>query len=255
MKILITGASGLIGTVIRDVYKDCDVTLLSRSHMPTRHNEQWYQARNIGDGLWWSELPTHMVYDVVFHLAEPIKQTLDNSLLETVVEGHINFITRILENTSRLIYPLTAYLYDDNLSNRNRSYSEIKRRVFLSLSQNTKISFPVIHPLCDHGNGLNTLINIHRKIPYANIFCRFNAHLPVLRIEALKNYLSAPDSYPTGKSDLYTEQIPISDIFFCPDKTDIQSISSLLLYLMKIFDAIPTIRLLTCGRTIRYEIT
>jgi hypothetical protein len=255
MKILITGASGLIGTVIRDVYKDCDVTLLSRSHISARHNEQWYQARNIGDGLWWSELPNHIVYDVVFHLAEPIKQALDDSLLKIVVDGHINFITHIIENTSKLIYPLTAYLYDDNLSNRNRNYSEIKKKVFLALSQTEKISFPVIHPLCDHGNGLNSLINFHRRIPYANLFYRFNANLPVLRVDDLKKYLSAPDSYVAGKCDLYSEQIPVSNIFSCPDKANVPLISNLLFSLMKMFDAVPSICLLTCGRTIRPAIT
>jgi hypothetical protein len=254
MKILITGASGFIGTIVRDVYEDCDVTLLTRSRIPTRKNEKLYQSRDIGDGLWWAALPPKVVYDIVFHLAEPTKQVLKSSLFETVVEGHIKFITHILNYTSRIVYPLTAYLYDEKLSNRNESYAKIKKRVYLSLCQSKKISFPVIHPLFDCGSGLNLLINIHRMIPCVNIFCCFNAHLPVLKSNDFKIYISSHNLISVGKLDLYSELITISNIFLCPEKRNIWVLSNILYGLMKMFRMFPSFRLLTSGRTIRQMI-
>lgn len=250
MRILITGASGSIGTVVREVYGGCDVVLLSRKYIEPRPNEVWFKSKGLGENSWWSALPKNVNYDLVYHLAEPVKKYKKHESVDCIVKGHDDFIKYALGCTAMLVYPLTAYLYDNNLAKSNRSYSEIKKKVYYLHCNNQRISFPVYHPLLDHGNGLYKLVKYHRAVPFINLFSEFKNSLPVLTINDLKEKISSSKYLIPGKVDIYTSVPCISDIFSCPDKVNNLYLSNILLNIMKSLCGHANINLLVNGRSI-----
>lgn len=250
MKILITGASGYIGTILRGIFANEEVTLLSRRLIAPSKNEQWFVSRDLQDERWWNSLPADSVFDVVFHLAELVKANVNNKVKQKIIDNHIRFIDYFTAKGAKVIYPLTAYLYDGALSSSNAIYAEIKYAVYSHLHGNRKVSFPIIHPICDSGHGLGKLIQMERQFPWVNTMSTFQATIPVLRLAYLKQTLADPISMPYGQFDIFSEIRAIKDIFHNEARINIFLLSRAIFYVLAPLRFVPSFNLLIKGRQI-----
>lgn len=250
MKVLITGASGYIGTILRDIFAHDDVTLLSRTTITPHDNEQWFASGNLQDNGWWSSLPIERSYDVVFHLAEPVKEKLGNRIKQEIVNGHVEFIRHFTAKGAKVIYPLTAYLYDRKLSLSKRVYAEIKLDVYRRLIDNKHVSFPIIHPICDSGFGLGKIIKMEKHIPSINIMCAFYSTIPILRLQRLIEIFSDPSSMAHGRVDIYSDIPSVKDIFGDARRANVFLLSRAIYCFMKPLTFVSSIALLLQGRHI-----
>jgi hypothetical protein len=253
MKILITGASGYLGSVLRHIFVNDEVTLLSRKTAIPNKNEQSFISKNLQDDGWWNSLPAAGTYDVVIHLAEPVRKNVSDDLNQSIIDGHISFIEHFTGTGAKVIYPLTAYLYDTNLSRSNRIYANIKQGVYNRLKGNSKVSFPVIHPICDSGHGLGKLIQIEKKIPLINTMCSFDSTIPILRLVDLKTIFSDPISMIPGQFDMFSEILPIREIFKDDARANGHLISRAVFCFLRFLRFIPDINLLIYGRQIVFN--
>ncbi len=250
MNILITGASGYIGTLLRELFADDEVSLLSRRRLAPARNEAWFPSGNIQDVGWWNALPADRHFDVIFHLADAVKENVNDEAGQDVIEGHVRFISQFAEKGAKLIYPLTAYLYDRRLSRSNAGYAKIKRGVYRRLKDNPNVSFPVIHPVCDSGHGLGRLIQAEKRIPYVNILCDFEATMPVLSLGHLRQVFADPRSMAPGRLDVYSETLAMSQLFKDNARANIFALSRTLRQLLTLLSVVPGFNLLVYGRNI-----
>lgn len=250
MKILITGASGYIGTMLRQIFANDEVTLLSRSRIAPGKNEQWFLSGNIQDAGWWDSLPPESPFDVIFHLAEPVKENVNNKVRQDVIDGHACFISHFTSKGAKVIYPLTAYLYDRQLSRSNATYAEIKRGVYRRLKDNTKISFPIIHPICDSDHGLGQLIQAEKRILLINILCAFDSTIPILRLAHLRQIFAYPNSIPHGRLDAFSETLAIKQLFNDDARANVFALSRALRQVLAFLSFVPSFNLLVKGRSI-----
>ncbi len=250
MNILITGASGYIGTLLRQVFASDEVTLLSRRRIAPGKNERWFVSGNLQDGRWWQSLPADANFDVIFHLAEPVKENVTDEVRQSIIEDHVSFISQFTNKGAKVIYPLTAYLYDKGLSRSNAIYTEIKRAVYRHLNDNPRVSFPIIHPICDSGHGLGRLIQAEKRIPFVNILCAFEATIPVLRIAHLRQVLVDPNSLTHGRVDIYSEILAIKRLFNDDARANVLALSGALRRLLMFLSFVPSFHLLVKGRHI-----
>ena len=244
--ILITGASGSLGSLFREFFYEQSLTLISRSHLKTSPNEVWIQSGDLLDDNWWTHFQFDKKYDLVLHLAEPVKREMTSDEINCLVSSHNHFIANALEHSATVLYPLTAYRYDVKLSEKSTTYAIIKERVFAENCHLKRISFPVFHPLIDYGKGVHSIIKLERKIPLINIFCAFNAAMPVLCKNDLKNMLNSPMN--DGITDVYSRITPISEIFMDQNRSNLYIFSRLLKMAASIF--LPSSSLLLRGRRI-----
>ena len=248
LNVMITGASGSLGSLFREFFSEHDLTLVSRSPLMTDQNENWIQAGDLLDANWWSNFAFSKKYDLVLHLAEPVKREIANDEIERVVNSHKHFIAKALEYSTRVLYPLTAYRYDSKLGNQSATYATIKERVFAENRHLKRISFPVFHPLIDYGKGIHSIIQLERKIPIVNIFCDFSAEMPVLCKNDLKNFLFS--TLNDGVTDVFSRIAPIATVFANQNRVNLHILSSLLKMFIGVFSFVPTINLLIRGRRI-----
>lgn len=250
MKILITGASGFIGTLLRQRFGKDEVTLLSRKSIAPGNNETWFMSGNIQDSGWWDALPPGGRFDVIFHLAESVKEKIDNEVLRTSIDGHVSFIRHFADRGAKVIYPLTAYLYDRRVSRSNARYAQIKREVYKRLKDNSKVSFPIVHPICDSGHGLGKLIQTEKRIPFVNLMCDFEATMPVLRLAHLMQTFANPDSVMSGRFDVFSEIVAIKHLFNDDARSNIVGLSRAIRYALRFLGFVPSFKLLIQGRCI-----
>ena len=250
MKILITGASGYLGTMLRQIFANDEVTLLSRSRIAPGKNEQWFPSGNIQDAGWWNALPPESNFDVIFHLAELVKENVNNKVRQDVIDGHVSFVSHFINKGAKVIYPLTAYLYDRQLSRSNATYAEIKRGVYRRLKDDTKVSFPIIHPICDSGHGLGRLIQTEKRIPLINILCAFDSTIPILRLAHLRQIFAYPNSIPHGRLDVFSETLAIKHLFNDDARANVFALSRALRQVLAFLSFVPGFNLLVKGRSI-----
>ena len=250
MNILITGASGYIGTMLRQVFATDEVSLLSRRRIAPGENEEWFPSGNVQDAGWWNALPPDSHFDVIFHLAEPVKESVNSKVMQNIMDGHVSFISHFTNKGAKLIYPLTAYLYDRRLSRSDTSYAEIKRGVYGRQKDNTKVSFPIIHPICDSGHGLGRLIQTEKRIPFVNIMCAFESTIPVLRLAHLRQVFADPNSLTHGRVDIFSEILAIKRLFNDDARVNVFGLSRALRHVLTFLRFVPSFNLLVQGRTI-----
>lgn len=250
MNILITGASGFVGTMLRQVFTDDEVTLLSRRRIAPAKNEKWFISGNVQDPDWWNALPPDSHFDVIFHLAEPVKENVTDEVRQSIIENHVRFVSQFTNEGAKVIYPLTAYLYDRQLSRSNAIYAEIKRGVYGRLKANARVSFPIIHPICDAGHGLGQLIQAEKRIPFINILCAFEATIPVSRLAHLRQVFADPNSMASGRLDVSSETPAIMQLFKDDARIDVVALSRALRHLLALLSFVPSVKLLVHGRHI-----
>ncbi len=233
-KILITGASGAIAGIVRQLYSNHCVELWSTKNIELSKNEILKKSVDLADESWWKTPHFEGHYDVIFHFAEPVKRKLPLETVDKIIESHIAFLMESTKYSPKVVYPLTAYRYDQHLSFKNRQYRDIKERVALSLQENHRISLPIIHPLINYGNGLNNIKNIFNKIPFINPLSEFKAELHVLDLLHLNNYLLNIENQKNGIVNIYSEVLKIHDIFNISSKKNIKIISLIVLNFVKL---------------------
>ena len=232
-KILITGASGAIASIVRQLYRDHCVELWSTKNIELSKNEILKKSVDLADEGWWKTPHFEGYYDVIFHLAEPVKKSFSKEKEKRIVENHIIFLRESAKYSPVVVYPLTAYRFDKYLSLKNRQYRDIKECVALSLQENNRIFLPIIHPLINYGNGLNNIRNILNKIPFINPLSEFKADLPVLDLLHLKNYLLDIEHQKNGINNIYSGILKIHDVFNNTSKKNIKMLSLTLFNIVK----------------------
>jgi hypothetical protein len=248
MDVMITGASGSLGSLFREFFSEHALTLVSRSTLKAGQNENWIQSEDLLDENGWAQFKFNKKYDLVLHLAEPVKREMTSEEIDRVVSSHKHFIANALEHSARVLYPLTAYRYDRNLGKKSATYTSIKERVFAENHHLKRVSFPVVHPLLDYGRGIHSIIQLEKRIPLVNVFCDFAAEMPVLYKRDLKDFLFLTLS--DGVVDVYTRIIPISEVFSSQNRADIELFSCFVKMVAGIFPPNPSIDLLLHGRQI-----
>ena len=248
LNVMITGASGSLGSLFREFFSEHALTLVSRSPLKTGQNENWTQSGDLLDQNWWAHFPFSKKYDLVLHLAEPVKREMTTNEIDRLVSSHNQFIANALEHSATVLYPLTAYRYDRKLGNKSATYRTIKERVFADNRHLKRMCFPVFHPLIDYGKGIHSIIQLERKIPLVNIFCDFSAEIPVLCKNDLENLLFSTLS--DGMMDVYSKIVPISELFANQNRSNLHVLSRLLKTVISIFSFIPIFDLLLRGRRI-----
>ena len=74
--ILITGSNGTIASLVRPLYRDCNVFLVSRKPLKVLSpNEKNIICPSLDDKEWWEGVDKYKPFDQVLHFAEPVKKT------------------------------------------------------------------------------------------------------------------------------------------------------------------------------------
>ncbi|MDC1318297.1 hypothetical protein N8Z61_02815 [Candidatus Thioglobus sp.] len=248
--VLITGASGSLGRLIREIYWDKNLTLISRSKLVLKKNEVWLEAQDLVNSQWWSEFRFDGEYDLIIHFAEPVKKSLSIDYVNKIVESHTEFITNASKSGALIIYPLSAYSYDSKISKSQLGYFQIKTKVSEKNKSNKNVIFPIIHPLVDYGSGLNKLISIEKKIPLVNIFCSFNAQLPILKKEDLELFFININQVDLNQKDVYSDIRSISKIFYSKERFNFKFLSIIFKIICLTFSYSSQIKMLVKGRKI-----
>ena len=233
MKILITGASGNLGKLTRQLFIDHIVHLSSRKKIETNKNELWIPSEDLTNPSWWLKFEYLEFYDIIFHYADPVKKKISATIKKQVVQSHLNFLTNGTKNSKIVLYPMTAYKHDNKIISLDNDYLQIKLEVFEKLSTKSNIKFPVFHPLIDYGDGLSKLVNFSKKIPLFNIFSSFNASLPILYKSDLEKYIINVIRDHESKPEVYSRVMPVSLIFNDNKKINSALLSKLILLFIK----------------------
>jgi hypothetical protein len=249
MKILITGASGNLGTLTRQLYIDHIVHLSSRKRIETKKNEIWIPSEDLTNHSWWSKFEYLEFYDIIFHYAEPVKKKISATTKKHVVQSHLNFLINGTKNSKIILYPMTAYKHDNRIISISNHYLQIKLEVYEKLSKKSNIIFPVFHPLIDFGDGLAKFVNFSKKIPLINIFSSFNASLPILYKSDLEKYITNVINDHESKPEVYSRVMPVSLIFNDNKKINSTLLSQLIFLFIKTLKN-PIFYLLIHGRKI-----
>lgn len=247
-KILITGGSGYIAQLIRNIYRDDFVTIWSRRSVEINQNEIFHHSQDLKNVKWWQNPPIEDYFDVVFHLAEPVKTIISPSELASIIKSHCQFLISAKKNSKICVYPLSAYMYDDSFSESMQTYKSIKSGVYNELQGQNHIKFPVIHPLIDGDRGISMLRKLEGHIPMVNIFAAFNAKIPILRVEDLKREISQMSDISPKRYDVYSENMYIKDIFHSSNRFNNIFLSKIMYWLMSIVASVYPFGLLVNGR-------
>lgn len=251
MKILITGASGKIGSIARSAFAGEQVILMSRKFCECRPNEKWIACASLDDVEWWSNQELTSDYDLVLHFAEPVKMCLKPSELVRVVDSHVTFIRNALYKSRFVLYPQTALVYDRVLSKSEQAYLAIKRDVIERTVGPNNLLVPVIHPIIDYGDGLAKMRGFIQRIPILNPLCDFKSTVPILYKNDLEKLLhSLRDKKISARRDYYSSELSVSDIFSSDCKINIYSLSLVLRKILYLFPSAPKVSLLLNGRRI-----
>lgn len=249
--ILITGASGYIASLIRRIYLDSNVYLFSRKDIEIRENELYFQSESLDNVDWWKNFHFKKKFDIIFHLAEPVKTIKCNNEINNIVDSHVYFLRMASLNSEKVIYPISAYKYDNILSKKNYIYSNLKYEVMSNLIGINNIYYPVIHPILDNPKSeLIKFVKIFQIYSSFNLFLSSEASIPYL---TENNFIKEAGYFHINKKnefDVYTGFIKFSNLFYSNDKISNIFLSKLFLYILSFFRFIPAVNLILYGRKI-----
>ena len=249
MKVLITGASGKIGTLARLAFSSENVTLMSRTHCECGANENWIECPSLDDVEWWANKGIGCEYDLVLHLAEPVKKMMQRHEFLNVVDSHVAFIKNASVKSCLVFYPQTALVYDRVLGKSEQLYLSIKKNVVAKTKGINNILIPVVHPMINYGDGLSNMRDFIQKIPFLNPLCDFKSTVPILYKNDLEKYLrSICDQADDRPTDYYSCELSVSDVFREKNKIDIVFFSFVLRKVLSFFVCVPKVYLLLNGR-------
>ena len=247
--ILITGATGSIATLIRPIFQDCNVFLISRRSIKyLSKNETNIICPSIEERNWWLGADNYKPFDQIFHLAELVKKNVSVNI-DLISRSHIEFLNWACINSRQVTYPLTAYLYD--IGRSAEPYVKIKRNVLRSTMQYSNIFLPIVHPVVDFGVGLNRLRRLENKIPFVNMFCAFSSTINIVESKYLGKTITLTNRF--GLSDIYSDTIKISKLFGNLDRKDFFLTSLLFKNLLLFLSFLPPIYTLLKGRVINHD--
>ena len=246
-KILVTGATGFVASIVRPAYKDCNVFLMSRGYIKDlSENEVHIKCSNIEERYWWKEADKYKPFDQVLHFAEPVKKDSD---VDKICRSHLEFINWGCNNSRQVIYPLTAYLYDD--ARVESSYVKIKKCVSKAAVRYENISLPIIHPVIDVGDGLCRIVELERKIPFVNIFCSFDSTIYIVESKFLSRAFCSPDMF--GVYDVFSDNVKISELFNVSRRNNFTYLSNLIKACLSIVLFLSPVRILLNGRCVNHD--
>jgi hypothetical protein len=246
-KILITGSTGTVGSILRKELKHCKLFLLSRRKIESlSHNEIFIKSYNLQEKHWWRNIDNSIKFDLIIHLAEEVKN--DSIDQESIIKAHIEFIQFSKIISKLVIYPITAYIYDKKQSSNSIAYTAIKRQVMWQFCNDKSVSLPILHPILDVGSGINIFIKLNYKYNFCNIFSSFNAFIFVLTKKDLGLFFNSKIN--PGISNVYSKHLMISDIFFVASNYNCKSLSKVFKFILSFFTFIPLVYLLVNGRNI-----
>lgn len=247
MKILITGASGKIAQLVRRCYSNHDVFLLSRGFIETQENEQLI-VENVLENFNCNQLKPFGLFDIVFHLAEPVKIPLSESSFNLIFNSHINFLDWSINNSIHTVYPLTAYLYDTYHHSQIKSYVEMKKRIYCHY-EGKGIKFPIIHPIIDSNYGSLSKLKIYiDKFHLGLFFANFDSSFPVIYESDLILFIRNVSSFSSGKFDLYSNFLKLNQLSRVNYSRNFYS--KFFLFLLSLFKLSKISRLIIMGRKI-----
>jgi nucleoside-diphosphate-sugar epimerase len=251
--VLITGASGFIASILRPKLQNNNVTLLSRHELEVHKNEVWVESPDLLDPYAWRDLQLDGKYDYCLHLAEPVKINLTPEEVESIINSHGNFLSSAASMCKYIIYPMTAYIYDNRSNQAESVYLDIKTRVLEeTYNRLPNLVYPIIHPIYDSGTNLKAIIDIEAKIPFVNTFCSFQATLPVLRVDELAStILNLNCDRPERVIDIYSSEKTIAELFHKSERKNLFVVSAVARCLLALMRWVPQIELLIIGRSLR----
>lgn len=249
LNILITGANGNIAKVARDLFRSHKLILLSRTYCECSPNEIWIQSASLEFSEWWRTFSIGNQFDLVLHLAEPVRVAVPADDIPKIVESHTAFLETISSKAKIVLYPRTALIYDARLMTRDLSYIRIKNEVLRNVATLVNVVSPVIHPIVDSGPGLCKLIGYVKKFPMVNIFCAFNATIPVLCTADLRKELLALNKRVNLQSgDWYSYNKTVAEVFNNNHKLNVYIIGKFVHFVVSKLTFHPRISLLIFGR-------
>lgn len=230
---------------MRPLFVNEYVVLVSRRPVDNLNpNERSVIYEDISSIEWRNDVHIGPAFDMVLHFAE----FMDGSVnLDTAVNAHLCFLDWACNVSPAVIYPLTAYLYDRKKQVSN--YVEIKKNVMGKTMANEAMYFPVIHPVVDAGSGLGRQIAFINKFAPFNLFSAFNAKMYVLNSQDIDRIISI-NEYESRIYDVYSDYLPISEIFVNDKKITLNWISYLLYQVCRLTPLTNSRDLLVHGRKI-----
>lgn len=249
-KYLITGASGAISQIIRGKLKNDQVILWSRNKCDVGPNETWIKSESLENFEWWNAAPIEGNFDAIFHLAEPIKQSIKLNDLNKIIDSHTSFLEKASPFSKTILYPQTAYKYDRILSKNNFHYLKIKEITVSRIAAIKNLQTPIIHPLIDCGNGLSKIKYFVDLIPFFNIFCAFNSSIAVLNQDSFNQYIEQLTQGLATNEDWFSQKVTINELFFNENKMNSKLISRFLMIILRPFVGFQNINLLINGRNL-----
>ncbi len=249
-RILITGASGSVAKIAREVYSEHEIELWSTRRFNHSSNEEIKQSADLVDFSWWENPPLTKSYDIIFHFAEPVKRKVGNNMVSDIVKSHVGFLAEAIKCCPIVVYPLTAYMLDNKLSGKTLQYRSIKQGVARCFGDGENVMLPIIHPIIDSGKGLNVIRKMVNKLPLINLFSEFKAELPVLYLDDLKKYLLNVESQKHGVINVYSCKKRVCDLFRNRDRRDSVIVSLAVLRILEVFGSGNSVNLLLRGRSL-----
>lgn len=169
------------------------------------------------------------------------------SKTDIVCKSHISFLKWASRNSRQVIFPLSAYIYDE--WRLNNSYRNIKLGVFLAVKKYRNIYFPVIHPLIHQNSQISRIKNIFDKYLPINIFSYFDKKIYITDQKELQSIYNIKNKKQVF--DVYSRHVKISSIFTNNNKREFKVLSLIFFQFVKIFTLTPGLKLLINGRKIK----
>lgn len=243
--ILITGAHSLIATPLREKHYSDNLVLCSRTKIKNlSSSELWIKVENFDSYRFADDLMSSREFDIIYHLAEITNSKKINK--HNLISIHKSFLSYACKCSKLVIYPLTAYVYDD--WKKKDPYTQVKLEIVRSFRNARGLYFPVIHPVIDSHFNLTKAIEIFEKYIPLNLFNKFNNGIYISSIKGISDNI-LPE---TGDQiyDIYDKHVSFSNLLSSEDKPNSRLISTIFYMIIKNVRISHNLKLINTGRKI-----